>query len=91
MKKHPHKKPLYTDIWVPKNSGVGAIIGFFALGFGVAVVWHIWWMLVLCLVVVVVTLIVKLTGDDTDRKITAREVEEEEEKLERQAFKERVA
>jgi len=92
MKKHPKKtKPVYTDIWVPKNSGMGAIIGLFALGFGVAAVWHIWWLLWLSLFVTIVLLVIKMTSDDTDRKLTAKEIEEEEEKLEKRAFKEQTA
>ena len=89
MKKRPKKtKLVYTDIWVPKNSGVGAIIGALALGFGVAAVWHVWWLLWLSLFATIIVLIIKLTNDDTDRKISAEEVAEEEEKLEKQAFKE---
>ncbi len=92
MKKNPSKKtPVYQDIWVPKSSGMGAIIGLFALGFGVAAVWHIWWLLVLSLVAVIVLVIVKLTDDDAERKITAEEIEEEEKKLIAKELKEQVA
>ena len=92
MKKNPSKKtPVYQDIWVPKSSGIGAIIGLFALGFGVAAVWHIWWLLVLSLVAVIVLVIVKLTDDDAERKITAEEIEEEEKKLIAKELKEQVA
>lgn len=92
MKKNPSKKTLvYQDIWVPKSSGMGAIIGLFALGFGVAAVWHIWWLLVLSLVAVIVLVIVKLTDDDVERKITAEEIEEEEKKLIAKELKEQVA
>ena len=92
MKKNPSKKtPVYQDIWVPKSSGMGAIIGLFALGFGVAAVWHIWWLLVLSLVAVIVLVIVKLTDDDVERKITAEEIEEEEKKLIAKELKEQVA
>ncbi len=92
MKKNPSKKtPVYQDIWVPKSSGMGAIIGLFALGFGVAAVWHIWWLLVLSLVAIIVLVIVKLTDDDVERKITAEEIEEEEKKLIAKELKEQVA
>jgi len=92
MKKNPSKKkPAYEDIWVPKSSGVGAIIGLFALGFGVAAVWHIWWLLVLSLVAVIVLVIVKLTDDDVERKLSAEEIEEEEKKLIAKELKEQVA
>lgn len=82
MKKHPRSlKPVYHDIRVPKNTGLGAVIGLFALGFGVAAVWHIWWLLLVSLVAVIVVMIVQLTNDDTERTITAEEVEKEERRL----------
>ncbi len=88
MKKQKHQpKPVYTDIWVPKNSGLGVIIGLFALSFGLAAVWHVWWLLVVSLVVTIVIIIVKLTDDDTERIISAKEVAEEDEKLRASALK----
>ncbi len=89
MKKQRHSaKPRYTDIWVPKNSGMGPVIGALALGFGLAAVWHIWWLLLLTLFATILTLIIKLTNDDTDRMIPAHEVQEEDEHLRKIALKE---
>jgi cytochrome o ubiquinol oxidase subunit 1 len=74
-----HKKPkTYTDIWVPKNSGAGFIVGMFSLLFGIAVIWHMWWLLVVALVGVIITLIIYLTGDDHEVKISAEEIRETE-------------
>lgn len=87
--KHP-PAPVYTDIWVPKNTGVGVIIGALALGFGVAAVWHIWWLLLLTLFATIVTLIIKLTNDDTDRKIPADEIAKEEKSIRRNVLKEKT-
>lgn len=69
--------PKYEDIWVPKNTGMGVVVGFFALAFGVAAVWHVWWLLVLSLFATITVLIIKFTSDDTERKISAKEVEAE--------------
>lgn len=69
---------IYTDIWVPKNSGVGVIIGALALGFGVAAIWHVWWLLLGTLFTTIITIIIKLTNDDTERKIPAEEIAAEE-------------
>jgi cytochrome o ubiquinol oxidase subunit 1 len=92
MKKQTtHPKPVYTDIWVPKNSGAGVIIGLFALGFGIAAVWHIWWLLLVTLFATIITLIIKLTNDDTDRKISAKEVAEEDKKARATTLKEKTA
>lgn len=86
MKKHGAQgTPKYETIWVPKNSGVGVGIGFAALGFGVAAVWHMWWLLILTLAIIVIALIIKLTNDDTDRKLTAEEVKKKEQALHRKA------
>lgn len=79
MKQHPSKEaPVYTDIWVPKNSSVGVLLGALSLAFGIAAVWHVWWLLVLSLVAAIVVLIVALTNDDTERRIPAEEVAREE-------------
>jgi cytochrome o ubiquinol oxidase subunit 1 len=71
-------KPAYEDIWLPKNSGLGPIIGAFALLFGIAVIWHMWWLLVVGLVGVVVTLIIRLTSDETEEKLSAADVAKHE-------------
>ncbi|RWZ78942.1 MAG: cytochrome o ubiquinol oxidase subunit I [Candidatus Microsaccharimonas sossegonensis] len=67
-------KPAYQDIWLPKNSGLGPIIGGFALLFGIAVIWYMWWLLVIGLIGVIVTVIIRLTSDDTERKLSAAAV-----------------
>lgn len=82
MKKHPkHNKPIYKDIWVPKHSGLGPVIGLFSVGLGIGAVWHIWWMFWLSLAVIIVVLIIRLTNDDTDRRIPAEEVAKDEARL----------
>ena len=79
MKRRHHvAKPEYTDIWLPKNSGAGAIIGLFAVMFGVAVIWHVIWLVIVGLVGVVITLIIRLTDDETEEKLTAAEVAKRE-------------
>ena len=70
--------PIYKDIWLPKRSGAGIIIGGFALAFGIAVIWHIWWLLIVGLIGVVVTLIIRLTNDDTEEVLTAAEIAKHE-------------
>lgn len=72
------KKPEYEDVWLPKNSAAGAIIGFFSLVFGVAIIWHIWWLVVVSLIGVVVTMIIKLTDDNPDHRISARTIAKHE-------------
>jgi cytochrome o ubiquinol oxidase subunit 1 len=71
-KKHsPLFKPAYEDIWLPKNSGAGIIVGGFALAFGIGVIFHMWWLVLVGLSGVIITLIIRLTNDDTEEKLTA--------------------
>lgn len=63
----------YEDMWLPKNTGAGVIIGIFSLALGLAVVWHIWWIAIISLLGVIVTTIVKLTDDEPDYLLTAAE------------------
>jgi len=77
-KNHTATAPEYTDIWVPKNTGAGAIIGAFALVFGAAIIWHIGWLIIIGLVGVVVTVIIRLTGDNHEEKLSASVVAKRE-------------
>jgi len=75
MKKKKHQPTGgFEDVWLPKNTGAGVIIGVLALAFGLAVVWHMWWLAILTFIGVIITLIIKLTNDEPDRKITAKQV-----------------
>ncbi len=83
MKQNPKgaQPPAYTDIWLPKNSGAGVIIGFFTLLFGGAVVWHMWWLMIVGLVGVIITVIIKLSDDEPDYRLSAANVAHHEQKL----------
>ncbi len=65
----------YSDIVMPKNSGMGLIIAGFAFIFGFAVVWHIWWLVALALLGVIVSIVVRASDDDTEAIIPAAEVQ----------------
>ena len=68
------KPTTYQDFAVPKNSGVGVMIGISSFLCGFGLVWHIWWLALVGFIAVIVLLIVRLTSDDTERIITASEV-----------------
>jgi cytochrome o ubiquinol oxidase subunit 1 len=70
------KKPVYRPISLPKNSGLGLIIGGFSLIAGFAIIWHIWWLVVIGLIGVVVTVIWRAGDDETEYSLTAKQVEE---------------
>lgn len=69
------KKPVYKDIAVPKNTGLGLIIAGFAFLVGFGLIWHLFWLAAIGLVGVVVTLIVRSMDEETERIIPAAEVE----------------
>jgi len=75
----------YEDVWLPKNSSVGLLIGLLATGFGLAVVWHMWWAVLLTFVAIVVILVIRLTNDDTEMKLSAEEIARHEAALQRRA------
>ena len=82
MKKKKHVEDVeYEDIWLPKNSGTGVIVGLLALTFGGAIVWHIWWLMWVALIAVIITLIIKLTDDETEYKLSAAKVAKHELKI----------
>jgi cytochrome o ubiquinol oxidase subunit 1 len=68
----------YTDIWLPKNSAVGIIIGVFSLMFGFAVIWHIVWLGIIGFLGIILTLIVRLTSEESEKKISASKVANQE-------------
>jgi len=76
--KHHEVTPEYADIWVPKRSGVGAIIGLLSLIFGLAIIWHIIWLVVVSFIAIVVAIIVRVTSDDTEEKISATAITKRE-------------
>lgn len=68
------KKPAYTDIMMPKNTGLGPIIAAFAFMFGFAAIWHITWLAVIGFIGVIATIIIRMNDDDTEYVLPAHEV-----------------
>lgn len=69
--KHPRQ---FEAINVPRNTAYGLYIGIASLVIGFAIIWHMWWLLVLGLIVVVSLVISATLRDNTERTISAREV-----------------
>ncbi|MBZ5488190.1 cytochrome o ubiquinol oxidase subunit I [Halomonas aquamarina] len=65
----------YTDIHMPKNTTAGPIISVFALIFGFAMVWHIWWLAAFGAVGMLVSFLGRVFNDDIDYYVPAAEVE----------------
>lgn len=68
----------YEDIHLPRNTGIGVILGGLGFLIGFAVIWYIWWLVVLGLLGVVACLITRSSQDHTFDIIPAAEVEANE-------------
>ncbi len=68
----------YEDIVLPKNTGVAIGIAFFVLCSGFAVVWHIWWLMVLGLLSALACLLARLFREDTAYVLSAEELERQD-------------
>jgi cytochrome o ubiquinol oxidase subunit I len=64
----------YEDIHMPKNTGAGFIIAVFSGFFGFAMIWHIWWLVIVGVVGMVLTLVVRTCNDDIDYYVPGEEV-----------------
>jgi cytochrome o ubiquinol oxidase subunit I len=69
-------KKTYDAIELPKNSGAGLIIAGFAMCFGFAAIWHVWWLLPISLTGAIVTLIMRAQITETEYTLTAKQVAE---------------
>ena len=65
----------YRDIEMPRNSPTGIVCAFFATVMGFAMVWHIWWMVVLGGIGAFATFVVFAWRDHDEYVIPAAEVE----------------
>jgi cytochrome o ubiquinol oxidase subunit 1 len=64
----------YEDIAVPKNSIVAPVIGIAGILFGFALVWHMWWLVVLSFVTMWGAVVARSFVTETERVIPASEV-----------------
>ena len=64
----------YAPIHMPKNTSAGVWCGLFSLILGFALVWYIWWAVVIGLVGLVATVILRSADKDIDYYIPAEEV-----------------
>ena len=65
----------YEDIHMPKNTGVGVIIGLFSFVFGFAMVWHIWWLAIVGVVGMIGTVLYRSFDYSIDYYVKAKDVE----------------
>ena len=68
------KEPDYKPIEMPKNSPTGFVCAFFATIIGFAMIWHIWWLVILGLIGAYATFVVFAWRDHDEYEIPADEV-----------------
>src|SRR5450631_3769387 len=64
----------YQPIEMPRNSPTGFVCAFFATVVGLALIWHIWWMVIVGLVGAYATFVVFAWRDHDEYEISAEEV-----------------
>lgn len=67
-------KPVYEDIVLPRNTGIGVLIAGCAFIGGFAVIWHIWWLALLSVIGIIGLLIYRAFQPNTEHVIPAKQV-----------------
>lgn len=70
----PPKDSDYKDIVMPKNTSYGFLIGMVTLLFAFAIIWHIWWLVIVSFVAIVIMIIQRNMDDFTEYVIPAADV-----------------
>jgi len=74
-KKRLSDRPEYVDVEMPRNSPTGVISAFFATVLGFAMIWHIWWMVILGFLGAWATFVAFAWRDEAEYDIRADVVE----------------
>jgi cytochrome o ubiquinol oxidase subunit I len=68
------REPDYRPIEMPRNSPTGFVCAFFASFMGFALIWHIWWLVIVALIGAYATFVVFAWRDHDEYEIPADEV-----------------
>ena len=69
------RRPDYEPFHMPRNSPTGVVTAFFATAMGFAMIWHIWWLVVLGFLGAWGTFVVFAWRDETEYVVSAEEAE----------------
>jgi cytochrome o ubiquinol oxidase subunit I len=72
---HLQRNERYTEIHMPRNTGVGLVMGLLSIALGFGLIWHIWWMAVAGFVGMIAAFIVRSFDEDVDYYVPIAEVE----------------
>jgi cytochrome o ubiquinol oxidase subunit 1 len=67
-------EPAYETIEMPRNSPIGFVTAFFAVVTGFALIWHIWWIVILGLLAAAIGVLVFGWSENREREIPANEI-----------------
>lgn len=70
----PKQEQTYQDIYLPKNTSQGLIIGLLSIGFGFGMTWYMFWLAAICLIGIIATVIWRLSQKEEFHIITKEEV-----------------
>jgi cytochrome o ubiquinol oxidase subunit I len=70
-----HAPQRYAEIHMPRNTGVGLVMGLLSLALGFGLIWHIWWLAVASFAGMIVSFIVRSFDEDVDYYVPIAEVE----------------
>jgi cytochrome o ubiquinol oxidase subunit 1 len=65
----------YQPISVVRNTSAAMVIAGCALGFGFAMIWHIWWLAAISALGLITTIIVRTTSPSNERIVSVAEIE----------------
>ena len=83
-KKFGKSSDFYTDIHMPKNTPIGLFIAGFAMIIGFAMIWHLYWLVLLGFIGAIISIVVRTSDQDSEYTITAKELKRlETERLQR--------
>ena len=69
-------RPDYVDIHMPNNSPTGVVCAFFATVTGFALIWHIWWLVILGMLGAWGTFVIFAWRDKDEHEVRASELEQ---------------
>ena len=64
----------FDPIHMPRNSGVGVVMGAITFVFGFAMIWHIWWLVMASSLAMLAAVIYRASDEDVDYMLPAEEV-----------------
>ena len=70
----PAVEPSYEPIEMPRNSPIGVVNAFFATVVGFALIWHIWWIVILGLLAAALGILVFGWSENREQEIPANEI-----------------